>query len=258
MTIDTEWWKTGFNNAYLRRLLSLYPEHGENTEVSFLIKCVPIKKEDAVLDLACGCGRHEIAFAKREYPDVTGIDYSADFIKEARKRAKSVHLPICVRRGDIRFYSAKKPFDVVLLIGNSLGYGSDRDHLRMLSNAYHNLKKKGAFVLEIPNGYRHLANRKERETWRDEKVIDGKKYIVNVFSTHKAGTNMVTSEWRVTRKENNRTNFRLKAINRYYLSGEMKEMLRRAGFRSIRTFGSWHGAKFHEKRSARLIVICKK
>jgi len=99
----------------------------------------------AILDVACGAGRHSIALARRGY-DVTGVDLSTTFLDEASRRAEQ--LPIEWHRGDMRELPWRDRFDGALCFGNSFGY-CDRDGTRaFVRTLAASLKPGAAFVLE--------------------------------------------------------------------------------------------------------------
>jgi SAM-dependent methyltransferase len=99
----------------------------------------------AILDVACGAGRHSIPLARRGY-DVTGVDLSTAFLDQARSRSEG--LSINWRRGDMRALPWRDRFDGALCFGNSFGY-CDRDGTRaFVRTLAASLKPGAAFVLE--------------------------------------------------------------------------------------------------------------
>jgi len=99
----------------------------------------------AILDVACGAGRHSIALARRGYA-VTGVDSSTTCIAEAQRRAED--LSIEWNRVDMRELPWRDRFDGALCFGNSFGY-SDREGTRaFLRTLAASLKPGAAFVVE--------------------------------------------------------------------------------------------------------------
>ncbi|MEA2338583.1 MAG: hypothetical protein QOE82_2590 [Thermoanaerobaculia bacterium] len=98
----------------------------------------------AILDVACGAGRHSIPLARRGYR-VTGVDLSTTFLAEARNRAD---VEIEWHHGDMRALPWRDRFDGALCFGNSFGY-CDRDGTRaFVRSLAGSLKPGAAFVLE--------------------------------------------------------------------------------------------------------------
>jgi D-alanine-D-alanine ligase len=104
--------------------------------------------EGAVLDLACGTGRHSIEMATRGCT-VTGMDRSPRFIIRARHAAG--RLPIQFVLGDMRnldreFHS--RSFSKVTLLGNSFGFFDDSTNRHILQQIHEVLKRGGYFVFD--------------------------------------------------------------------------------------------------------------
>jgi SAM-dependent methyltransferase len=114
-------------------------------DLPFLENAFGAPAGQAILDVACGAGRHSIALARRGYA-VTGVDSSATCLAEAERRAEDV--PVEWHRGDMQALPWRDRFDGALCFGNSFGY-SDREGTRaFLRTLAASLKPGAAFVLE--------------------------------------------------------------------------------------------------------------
>jgi SAM-dependent methyltransferase len=114
-------------------------------DLPFLENAFGAPAGQAILDVACGAGRHSIALARRGYA-VTGVDSSATCLAEAQRRAEDV--PVEWHRGDMRALPWRDRFDGALCFGNSFGY-SDREGTRAFFRTLAaSLKPGAAFVLE--------------------------------------------------------------------------------------------------------------
>ena len=75
--LPSDWWRTLFNSLYLETDGDII-ENDRNTadEVDLLIRSVGLERNDRILDLCCGQGRHSLELASRGFPNVTGLDRS--------------------------------------------------------------------------------------------------------------------------------------------------------------------------------------
>jgi 2-polyprenyl-3-methyl-5-hydroxy-6-metoxy-1,4-benzoquinol methylase len=105
-------------------------------------------RQGKFLEIACGNGRICTNMAKRGF-DVTGIDISPLYIKDAVKRARVRGVKARYVCGDIRRLTkhVKGKFDVVLSIYTSIGYHDRRTDERIFRQAAGLLKKKGLFLI---------------------------------------------------------------------------------------------------------------
>jgi len=119
--LPSDWWRTLFNSLYLETDGDVI-ENDRNTseEVDLLIRTVGLERNDRILDLCCGQGRHSLEFARRGFPHVIGLDRSRYLIRLARKRAKQGNLLVSFHEGDARrFRLGEGEFHCVCLLGNS-------------------------------------------------------------------------------------------------------------------------------------------
>ena len=72
---------------YLVEHKDFFSTHNPEKDVDFLIEALNIKKNDNILDIACGQGRHTNEFAKRGYT-ISGVDFSSSLIAKAKQVAQ--------------------------------------------------------------------------------------------------------------------------------------------------------------------------
>src|SRR6201981_2665351 len=124
--LPSDWWRTLFNSLYLETDGDII-ENDRNTadEVDLFIRSVGLERNDRILDLCCGQGRHSLELANRGFPNVTGLDRSRYLIRLARKRGKQRNLQVSFHEGDARrFRLAGGGFYFVCIPGKSLGHFS--------------------------------------------------------------------------------------------------------------------------------------
>jgi 2-polyprenyl-3-methyl-5-hydroxy-6-metoxy-1,4-benzoquinol methylase len=104
----------------------------------------------AILDLACGPGRHSIPLAAKGY-QVTGVDLTECLLEKAKAAARKAGVQVKWIREDMRRYIRPNAYSLVICMYNSFGYFEDReDDFVTVTNVYESLKPGGAFVLECP------------------------------------------------------------------------------------------------------------
>ena len=119
---------------------------GEVDEIEALLALEP---PGAVLDLGCGPGRHALEFARRGYA-VTGVDRTAVYLDEARRRATAEALDVTWIEEDLRSFAAEPAFDVALNLFTAFGYFAEPEqNLALLRTGYKALRPGGRFVLEM-------------------------------------------------------------------------------------------------------------
>ena len=153
--LPSDWWRTLFNSLYLETDGDVI-ENDRNTseEVDLLIRTVGLERNDRILDLCCGQGRHSLEFARRGFPQVIGLDRSRYLIRLARKRAKQGNLLVSFHEGDARrFRLGEGEFHCVCLLGNSFGYFErPEDDLAVLEAVKRALASGGALVMDLMDG----------------------------------------------------------------------------------------------------------
>ncbi|NQT22330.1 MAG: class I SAM-dependent methyltransferase [Candidatus Omnitrophica bacterium] len=152
MKTDKNWWKHFFNDIYLTTdARSVCNSALTKKETTLVEKTLKFKKNDSLLDLCGGSGRHSLELAKRGYCDITVLDYSPHLVNLGRKQAKKYGLSIKFKRKDARFTGLKSSnYSAVFVMSNSFGYFQDeKDNLRILKEIYRLLKKGGKTLLDL-------------------------------------------------------------------------------------------------------------
>src|SRR6516164_8037601 len=153
--LPSDWWRTLFNSLYLETDGDVI-ENDRNTadEVDLLIRSVGLERNDRILDLCCGQGRHSLELAHRGFPQVTGLDRSRYLIRLARKRAKQRNLQVSFHEGDARrFRLGDAEFHCVCVLGNSFGYFERlEDDLAVLEAVKRALASGGSLVMDLMDG----------------------------------------------------------------------------------------------------------
>jgi SAM-dependent methyltransferase len=121
-----------------------------NSEVSFLVTLLELDSPLAILDLACGFGRHANRLAARGH-SVTGVDFMPGFLEMARAQATGMGVQVDYRQGDMRQPIFEEAFDRVLLLFTSFGYFDDDENIQVIQNVARALKPGGLLGFDIAN-----------------------------------------------------------------------------------------------------------
>ncbi|BCK01311.1 class I SAM-dependent methyltransferase [Anaerocolumna chitinilytica] len=126
-------------------------EETEN-QVEFIIKTLNLTGKEHILDLACGFGRHSLAFARRGF-SVVGVDITKEFINDAIKSSEEESLQVQFIHSDIRDIRFNNEFDVVLnLADGAIGYlESDEENLKIFDVISTALKSGGKHFMDVCN-----------------------------------------------------------------------------------------------------------
>lgn len=137
-------------------------EHeGDDEDVEFYLELVRRLRPERVLELASGSGRIALPLAKLAETlgfEIVGVELAESMLAEAeRKRADlepAVQRRLSFVQGDIRTWTADRPFDLIITPCSSLSHLlSLDDQLAAWQRAYSNLHPGGRFVadLTMPN-----------------------------------------------------------------------------------------------------------
>lgn len=153
-----DWYEEYFGEEYLL----LYPHRDlEDAErlVDLLCRTVGLGPGWRVLDVACGTGRHAVAFQTRGAL-VTGLDLSKHLLLRARGVSR---FPVI--RSDVRSLPVRpRTMDFTVNLFTSFGYfDSDAEHARALGEMVATVRRRGWFALDFLNAARVPADLVPRE-----------------------------------------------------------------------------------------------
>ena len=130
-------------------------------EVDFLVETLGLAPGAAILDVACGTGRHSVELARRGYR-MTGLDFSAGMLAKAAEAARAAGVEVEWVRGDATSFSFPRRFDAALcLCEGAFGLlGRDDDPieqpLAILRNIAACLRPGAKCVFTLLNGLRRI------------------------------------------------------------------------------------------------------
>lgn len=241
-----EWWAGGVFDADMAEV-NFPPEKiaEAKAEVKGLRSRLGLKPGMAVLDAACGVGRHSLELARQGLL-VTGVDYSRDYVKRAQASARRERLKgAAFESGDLRdLWRFHGSFDAVINLYTSFGYyARAKDNLEALRQMAGALKPGGVLALELlpreslqkifvakdwhrtSDGYMMF----KREWIHGGRQMRGEVVTVRQGRAHEH----VTELW-------------------VYTVHELESMLRRVGLERVRIWGGYKGQKWAPGR--RLLI----
>ena len=246
MKISSEWHKKFFRNSFYNPASPAAAAKAP-METAFVLKKMRLKKGSKVLDLCCGPARHSILLTKKGM-DVTGYDYSKDYLKEAAAKAKKAKVPLRLVRGDMRRLKFRGEFDAVINLFTSFGYFPKfSDDIKTLKGAARALKPGGLLMIDIVHGDFVRGNFRSKY-WTAP--ADGSYHLEESVLT-KDGT---LCAWTIIKKGKVQGQ---RFFTRLYSKARISSALRAAGLKPLKFWGGFTGVPLTPKTD-RLIVLARK
>jgi SAM-dependent methyltransferase len=239
---EADWFEEWFGDDYLR----IY-QHRDESEaeraIQFIAAQVSGHEIRAVLDLACGAGRHSEALCDRWW--TVGLDLSASLLRVARREDRDAPYV----RADMRelpFVAGS--FDLVVNLFTSFGYfDDDREHARVLAGLRTAMRAGGTLVIDFLNASQVRRNLVPY----DERVESG----VTIEQSR-----IISPDDRFVEKR-----IRLRELGREYVervrllsAGDLEGMLEAAGFDVANCFGDYVGGSWSESSPRTILFALRK
>lgn len=247
-----DWWKEPFQKGWYP-LSNLSNEWKDRTvaEVKDVAKILRLPKGSAILDVGCGVGRHSIALAKLGY-EVTGIDISPAYLKEAKVNAKRAQVDIRFLKRDMRHLDFKAEFDGAVNLFSSFGYFKKAsDDAKVLRGICRALKPRGKFLIDNMSWDFIKADGFQPQSWFQ--LSDG----TLILEHRKPPTDRVMeSHWLFVSPKGRRT--RMESAIRAYGEKEMRALMKNAGFLRFTRHPALNGDGKVTKTMMRLVLLAQK
>ena len=240
------WYKDWFNSVYYHQLYFNRDDREAALFIDKLINYLKPSPGSAMLDVACGKGRHSIQLAGKGF-NVTGIDLSEDSIKEALQfETDTLHF----YRHDMRLPFRINYFDYAFNFFTSFGYfKTRREHDNSIRTIARALKKEAVFVMDFLNVHYaedHLVHQSEKQIgevnfvitkWYDESHFY-KKIVVEDDSLEEP---LIFNE----------------KVAKFSI-GDFTEMFAYQGMQIQEVYGDYNFANYDIRKSPRLVMIARK
>lgn len=234
------WYKEWFGEEYLE--LYAHRDEGEAERHVEFVESLFDRRPGAVLDLACGAGRHTAAL-RRHGVRTLGVDLSITLL------AQAPDLPRVA--GDMRglpFGTAS--FDWVLNFFTSFGYfETEAENRQVLAEVARVLVPGGRFLIDLFNRHRVLETLEPAET----RTIAGRRVEIERWYDERSAR--INKRIRLTGGEYPYRTF-VESV-RAYTAAEVSSALADAGLSVTERFGSFSGEAF-DRTSPRLILVARK
>lgn len=218
-----------------------------DVEIEQILKLARIKSGARVLDLCCGVGRHTLALARRGYR-VTGVDRTKTYIRKAVANAKKQEVKAEFIVADARTFRRPAAFDAAVNLFTSIGYSSEANDRRILTNLSRSLRPGGVAVIDVSS--KEILARHFRE--RDWREVNGA--LVLEERKIRPDWSGIDNRW-ILIKGGRRQDFALSI--RIYSAVELAALLRQCGFKRVRTFGGLDGTPY-DHNARRLVLVARK
>jgi SAM-dependent methyltransferase len=239
-----EWFGQWFDSPYYHLLYKNRDHDEARLFIDQLISYFSFKKEDRILDLACGKGRHAIYLNSKGF-NVVGLDLSKHNIEFARNFENE---RLIFKVHDMRFPWQGDKFDYTLNLFTSFGYfetpGENQQSIHAIANG---LKKGGKLLIDFLNPYTVIHDLVPDEVksvagieFHIKKYLEGE-YIVKDIRFQDKGEEFHFHE-------------KVKAIRRV----RFLEYFKNAGLEVIDLFGDYELNAYFAEKSERLIFVLRK
>lgn len=217
-------------------------------EVDLILGLLNLPEGAAVLDMACGPGRHALELARRGF-QVTGVDRTKAFIREGSRRAKAENLPVDFIEGDMRSFKRAASFDAAINMYTAFGYFKDQaENAAALANLAQTLKTGGKLLMDLA-GKEIIARSFQARDWTeiDDVLLLQERTVTQDWS-------YLDNRW-IKLESGRKTEFHLGHY--LYSAAELTSMLLENGFQHVQIYGSLAGAPY-DQTAQRLVALAAK
>ena len=244
---DKPWYKDWFNSHYYHLLYQHRDEEEALQFINTLIKYLEPANSSAMVDVACGKGRHSKALADMGF-DVTGIDLSAASIDEAlENEGEKLHF----YQHDMRLPFWINYFKYAFNFFTSFGYfKTRREHDNAIRTIAQSLVRGGIFVIDYLNV--HYSEDRLEKSFKT--TLEGVTFHITKWQDdeHFFKQIQVTDASNKTPKH-----LYTERVAKFSL-GDFTDMLAFQGMQVQEVFGDYQLGRYDIKKSPRMIIIARK
>jgi SAM-dependent methyltransferase len=250
MTTQPDWPVAFFDDDYLRIYRPQFSPERTAAETDFIERSLALPAGAAVLDLACGFGRHAIGLAARGY-QVTGLDFNPRYLEIAAEDAARAGVAVQWQAGDMRALGHAHAFDGVYSYFTSFGYFTDEGNEQVLAEVAAALRPRGRFLLDVMNRDWLLTHPQQR-TWQQR---DDGALLMEETTLEVAPSRVVSRQILIDPRGGPQVT--KEYFLRAYTCAELSALLRRHGFLVQQVYGGPDRSEYSTE-SRRLILLCER
>jgi ubiquinone/menaquinone biosynthesis C-methylase UbiE len=255
--IPINWEATGYTEEFFNNWAASPAFAGwegdrpDEEEADTIAGVVGVKMGEALLDIACGYGRHAVVLAGKHGQVVTGIDISHGLIAAAKNNAAEKGLKIHYETKHAADIAWKNSFDTAIIVNNSFSLIAPEQAQTVLEKTYRALKTGGRLFLDIDNKpfncrYGEYAARWHH--WPLGLTLQEVYFHKDISVETNRDISLVKASDRI---------HEFIIFKRIYAEDEIKEMLTKSGFKVTQTYGDWDLTPLAETSPKILLVATK-
>ena len=244
MRKEEEWFASWFDSPFYHLLYKHRDEIEAQTFIDKLFEHLKPSKEDNILDLACGRGRHAIYMNAKGFK-VTGYDLSEDSINFAKDFDNpSLHFDV----RDMRENLGTNEFDWVFNLFTSFGYFDEpREDHKAIESIAKCLKTGGKLVLDFMNASKVA----KRLVPREHKSTHGIDFFIERYTE---GDHIIKEIKFTAEGKDYRFEEKVKTLNK----SDFERLFNDCNLKLLECFGNLDLDAFDEEKSDRLIMVAEK
>lgn len=217
-------------------------------EVDQILSLLQLQPGSSICDLCCGVGRHSLELARRGF-QVTSVDRTPRYLREAKNKAGAEKLNIQFVEHDMRRFRQPDSFDAVINMFTSFGYFEDlADDRAVLENVHKSLRGTGKLLVDVM-GKEVLARIFLERDWRQEGDA-----IVLWERRASSDWSSIECRW-ILLRDGKRHEYRF--AHRVYSAVELRELLSDCGFSRVDVYGGLDKSPYDHK-AERLVLLAYK
>jgi ubiquinone/menaquinone biosynthesis C-methylase UbiE len=243
------WQNSVYDDFYSKSTIGTkFMEDLARKEVGQLIKRLNLKDE-RILDVACGTGRHLREFGKMGFSCV-GVDISSSCVRQAKVACRGYDVKI--EKGNmIDLKKHRESFDVVLCLFSSFGYFyEEKDNLKALAEMAGCLRPGGRLVIQFTNKDWRLSE------WSEGDWLENKKKLLIEVQKFDKKKSQVNSQLAVIEKKTKRAHHYFTRM-RLYSVAEMRKVLTKINLKVISQWDELSTARPVRRLSSHPVIVAR-